>query len=581
MVQLENLERHVASCGFSPVQCSNDGCNVLVNASDKRHHETEVCDFRILKCHDCGQLKNEVKEMKDEMLAGQDQIKNDMKGMIENGMKEGMKEMKDEMLARQDQLKSEMKGMIENEMKEMKDEMLARQDQLKSEMKGMIENEMNGMKVMIDQVVVCQYQMQSKIVNEIKEEVKDQIKNEVREMKVEIKNEMKGMIENEMKGMKEEMKNEMTGMKEEMKNEMTGMKEEMKNEMKGMKVEMKNEMKEIVMNAVRDAMAGIKGVEVEMKNSKQSSQATCSSDARENIFIVGGLHKQSRGYVKNKSTECFTWADQTWTLLDSAVFEGRHNTCSFLYQGQMVVAGGYDNDNNMTNTMKCLNIADPAATWKNFTVNLPVKCTSHKIVSHNDQLFMSGGYVKPSARGQSKLSDAVYEVQLVPPYSSKILTRLPRSRSYHGMEMFDQKLFILGGYDDEKTTASVVQYDLIKNECKEMPPLPYAVDEMATVLWRNNVLVIGGEYKDNALSKVAMYDVITGRSQMLPCMKHKRRGCTAVLTGNVVVVMGGRNENDEDLKSVECFDLERQVWQHLPDMLETRTFATAVVKPNH
>jgi hypothetical protein len=491
-----------------------------VNASDKRHHETEVCDFRNLKCHDCGQLKNEVKEMKD-------QIKNEMKGM---------------------------KGEIKNEMEGMKEGM---KNEIKDEMKGMKE----GMKEMIDQVLVHQDQMQDKISKEVKEEVKNQMKNE-----------MKGMIENEMKGMKEEMKNEMKGMK----NEMKGMKEEMK----GMKVEMKGEMKEIVMNAVRDTMAGIKGLEVEKKNSTQRSQATCSSDARENIFVVGGQHKQGREYVKNKSTECFNWADQTWTLLDSAVFEGRTYTCSFLHQGQMVVAGGYDNAGNMTNTMKCLNIAVPAATWKDFTVNLPVKCSCYKVVNHNDQLFMSGGYVKPSARGPSKLSDAVYEVQLVPPYSSNMLTRLPQSRSYHGMEMFDQKLFILGGYDDEKTTASVVQYDLIKNECKEMPPLPYAVDEMATVLWRNNVLVIGGEDKDNALSKVAMYDVITGRSQMLPCMKHKRRGGTAVLTGNVVVVMGGRNKN-EYLKSVECFDFERQVWQHLPDMLEPRVHSTAVVKPNH
>jgi hypothetical protein len=551
MVQVENLKRHVASCGFSPVQCSNHGCNVLVNASDKRHHETDVCDFRNLKCHDCGQLKNEVKEMKDEMLAGQDQIKSEMKGMIEtemNGMKEGMKEMKDEMLARQDQLKSEMKGMIENEM--------------------------NGTKVMIDQVVVCQYQMQSKIVNEIKEEVKDQIKNEVRDMKVEMKNEMKGMIENEMKGMKEEIKNEMKGMKEEMKGK--------KEEIKGMKEEMKGEMKEIVMHAVRDAMAGIKVLEVEMKNSNQSSQATCSSDARENIFLVGGEHTQGGRWVKNKSTECFNWADQTWTMLDSAVFEGRANACSFLYQSQMVVIGGYDNDGNITNTVKCLNIADPAATWKDFNVNLPVKCSSHKVVNHNDWLFMSGGNVKPSAGGLLKLSGAVYEVQLVPPYSSKILTRLPQPRRDHGMEMFDQKLFILGGNDGKKIRASVVQYDLIKNECKEMPPLPYAVQEMATVLWRNNVLVIGGlDHDYQRLNNVAMYDVITGRSQMLPCMKQKRYGCTAVLTGNVVVVMGGRNENGEYLKSVECFDLECQVWQDLPDMLERRAYATAVVKPNH
>jgi F0F1-type ATP synthase membrane subunit b/b' len=504
MVQVENLKRHVASCGFFPVQCSNDGCNVLVNASDKLHHETDVCDFRKLKCHDCGQLKNEVKEMKNE-------IKNEMKGM-----------------------KEEMKNEIKTEMKGMKEEM-------KSEIKNEVKEEM---KEIIDQVLVHQDQMHDRISSEVKEEVK----NEVRDMKVEMKNEMKEMIENEMKGMKEEIK---------------------------------NEMKEIVTNAVRDAMAGTKGLEVEMQNSNQSSQATCSADTRENIFVVGGYHKQGGRTVKNTSTECFNWADQTWTLLDSAVFEGRFYSCSFLYKGQMVVAGGSDG-NNKTNTMKCLNIADPVATWKDFAVNLPVKSFRHKVINHNDQLFMSGGCVESTDPSQTVRSDAVYEVQLVPPYSSKMLTRLPQARSSHGMEMFDQKLFILGGIFGTKTSASVFQYDLNKSECKEMPPLPYAVREVGTVIWQNNVLLIGGRDAGNTpLNKFAMYDVITGRSQMLPSMKHKRYGCTAVLTGNIVVVMGGKNGKDDCLKSVECFDLERQVWQDLPDMLETRAYATAVVKPNH
>ena len=520
MVQVGNLKRHVASCGFSPVQCSNDGCNVLLNARDKLHHEAEVCDFRNMKCHDCGQLKNEVKEMKDEMLKGQDRMKNEMKGV-----------------------KDEMKVMIKNELKEVNEKMKC---EIKNEVK-------EGMKEMIDQVLVHQDQMQDRISNEVKEEVKNQVKNE-----------MKGMIENEMKEMKEEVKGEIKG------------------EANKMKEEMKNEMKEIVMNAVRDAMAGIKDLEFERNNSKQSSQATRSSDARENIFLVGGEHKQGRSYVRNKSTECFNWADQTWTLLDSSVFDGRAYPCSFLYQGQMFVAGGYDVGNNRTNTLKCLNVADPAATWKDFANNLPVKCSGLKVVNHNNLLFMSGGWAQATNRGFPTPSDAVHEVQLVPPYSSKMLTRLQQPRCYHGMEMFDQKLFLLGGHDGKKTIASVVQYDRIKNECKEMPPLPYAVKEMATVLWRNNVLVIGGMGGDSAsLNKVAMYDVITGRSQMLPSMKQKRRGCTAALTGNVVAVMGGMNEKYEYLKSVESFDLERQVWQDLPDMLEPRAFATAVVKPNH
>ncbi len=261
MVQVGDLKRHVAGCGFSPVQCSNDGCNVLLNVRDKLHHETQVCDFRKLKCLDCGQLKNEVVELKDEMLKGQDRMKNEMK--------------------------EEIKVTIKNELKEVNEKMKC---EIKSEVK-------EGMKVMIDQVSVYQDHMQDRISNKVKEEVKNEIKNE-----------MKGMIENEMKGMKQEVKGEIKG------------------EVNRMKEEMRNEMKEIVMNAVRDAMAGIKDLELERKNSKQSSQATCSSDVRENIFLVGGIHKQGESFVRNKSTECFSWADQTWTLLDSAVFEGR--TCS-------------------------------------------------------------------------------------------------------------------------------------------------------------------------------------------------------------------------------------------------------------
>ena len=367
--------------------------------------------------------------------------------------------------------------------------------------------------------------------------------------------------------------------KEEVKNEVKCVKVEIKNEIK----EMKDEMKEMIMNAMRDAMTGIKSVEVEMRISNQSSQATCSSDEKENILVVGGQHKVGWKTVSNTTTECFNWADKTWSLLNSAVFEGRFGyCCSFLYQGQMIVAGGYNNHGS-TNTLKCLDVSDPAATWKDFAGNLPVKCGGHKVVNHNDLLYVSGGWIQPTDGGRSTFSDVVHEVQLITaPYSSKILTRLPQPRFAHGMEMFDQKLFILGGYDGKRITTSVIQYDLVEDKCKEMPPLPYAVQSMATVLWQNNVLLIGGfNERCSALNKVVRYDVITGHSHYLPCMKQKRCGCAAVLTGNVVVVMGGGNEKGETLKSVESFDVERQVWHDLPDMIEPRAFATAVVKPNH
>ncbi len=157
VVKLKNLERHVASCGFSPAQCSNEGCNALVNQRDKLHHQSEICEFRKSKCHDCGQLKQEVKELRVQMLKEQDQIKEikygmkEIKEQVKNEVKKEIKEMTFQMLARNDlvlvqqtQMKADMKEMKEltvqmlsrQEQKEIKSEIFARQDQMKQDIKG-------------------------------------------------------------------------------------------------------------------------------------------------------------------------------------------------------------------------------------------------------------------------------------------------------------------------------------------------------------------------------------------------------------------------------------------------------------
>ena len=57
---VENLESHVESCGFSPVMCSNENCGVEINKQDKDHHENEVCEYRKMKCQDCGKMQEVV-----------------------------------------------------------------------------------------------------------------------------------------------------------------------------------------------------------------------------------------------------------------------------------------------------------------------------------------------------------------------------------------------------------------------------------------------------------------------------------------------------------------------------------------
>ena len=57
---LEELETHVASCGYAPAWCSNAECGMEINKQDKLHHETEVCEYRRVKCHDCAQIQEDV-----------------------------------------------------------------------------------------------------------------------------------------------------------------------------------------------------------------------------------------------------------------------------------------------------------------------------------------------------------------------------------------------------------------------------------------------------------------------------------------------------------------------------------------
>jgi hypothetical protein len=57
---VEGLETHVANCDFAPVFCSNENCGMEINKQDQVHHETELCGYRKVKCHDCGQTREVV-----------------------------------------------------------------------------------------------------------------------------------------------------------------------------------------------------------------------------------------------------------------------------------------------------------------------------------------------------------------------------------------------------------------------------------------------------------------------------------------------------------------------------------------
>ena len=427
IVQLQHLDQHEDSCGFTPAVCTNLGCGATLNKRDLIHHESELCEYRKLKCHSCGEMTKTLADMEKRMARVETNLTNVEKNTAD--------------------LKTDMEGKLE-------------------------------------------------------------------------------IVNNQIKGLKTAL------------------------------VESFNEMKDALVKMDDNIKANARKVR------------SASRGDRKNVIIAGG--------VENDSVEMFNWRQRTWSPLQSMA-KKRQAATSFVYNNQVVIAGGYCDGSGYVDDMIRMNVdphPDLAEHWTECPVKISAKTACHSSVLYNNTLMITGGSDGNAA------SDRIDEVKLVPPYTSKTLSRMPEPRHRHCTEIFDDSLLILGGSttrDYKDNLSSVVLYDIKNNVCKQLAPLPYEVSLMATVRWGDNVVVIGGADKHSiALNTVIMYNVKTEQSHMLPPMKFKRWGCTAVVVENNIVVLGGHNVLGK-LKSVEAFSFERNTWQALPEMSKARFRHTAVV----
>jgi hypothetical protein len=340
--------------------------------------------------------------------------------------------------------------------------------------------------------------------------------------------------------------------------DMEGKLEAINNEVRGLKtalIEGFDEMKDVLVK-----------MEDKIDENTRKVRNTASGD-KENIIVAGG--------VLTDSVEMFNWRTRTWSPLQSLP-KNRFGATSFVHNNHVTIAGGYCpgyvDDMIRMNTNPN---PDLSMHWSDCPGKLPTNLAAHSSALYNDHLIVTGGH------NGNAVSDCIHDVQLVPPYTVKILSRMPEARRDHSTQLFDDNLLIVGGRITDRhqdTLSSVVLYDIKKNECKQLAPLPYEVSLMATVRWGDNIVVIGGaDKRGKALDTVIIYNVKTEQSHLLPPMRCKRFRCAAVVIGNNIVVLGGVDEHSHDLKSVEAFNFESYTWQELPEMSQARYLYTAVV----
>ena len=457
LVQLQNLQRHVAECGFSPVVCQNQGCGETISKRDRTYHESELCQFRKLQCRNCGEIST--------MMAGMETKVANLDVKLANN-------------------NAETKNMNTN-----LDTKMAHPNTKLNKVEAKVDTKMANMNTKMENMNTKMTNTDTKLENMNTKMANTDTKLENFQVNVEAKFEA---VNDEVRGIRTSL------------------------------------------NEVKDGFKHLKEAVLEKIESKERKQeeitrnvSGTASGGRENqhIFVAGGW--------RQNSVEIFNYRQRLWSSL-KPMPEDRDSASLFVHNNHVTVAGGWCDLNSFDNMirMNIQPVPDLSVNWSDFDAKLPAKMIGHSSVVYKDSLFVSGGYNED----QRVYSDCIHEVQLKPPYTVKLVSKMPEPRVYHCTVLCDENILIVGGrksLDHKDNLSSVLSYDIKKNECQQLPELPYAVSQMAMVKWAENVVLIGGVDKDgNELNKVIIYNTKTGNSNMLPPMLHKRMGCAAVVIEN-------------------------------------------------
>ena len=279
------------------------------------------------------------------------------------------------------------------------------------------------------------------------------------------------------------------------------------------------------------------------------------------IFIMGGRDGNYKitNYVERFCCKEGRWVDVTPMIVP------RESASSVVVDNQIIVSGGSvdigKGNSKPTDCIEILNLAKRPFQWKMSDAKLPFPPYYHRTFLYKRKLIVV-------------CTTKIFQVQLSAPYAVKELYTVSLSLlSGFEAELVNEKIHIFGDH------GAVLVYDLVANETRVMPSLPFGLVDTSTVVLGNKVVLLGGaksaygNYTKERTSDVIMYDTETGESEILPDMKHTRVNSSAVVVDGMIVVMGGH------YNSVEYYDFRTNTWKALKAMKMLSYRTTAVVSP--
>ena len=479
IVQLQHLDQHEDSCGFTPAVCGNQGCGAILNKQDLIHHESELCEYRKLKCHSCEEMTKTLADVEKRTTRIETNQTN-METKLVN-------------------LEKNMETQIKNTDTTMKNTTIM-ETRLANVETGLanVETKMANVQTRMENVETKMVHMKTDLEGKL-----DAVNNEVKGLRtalVEAFNEMKDVLV-KMDGKIEENARKVSGPSGDRENIIVA--------------------------------GGAGNGSVEMFNWRQRTWSPLQSMPKprcgatsfvynNQVVITGGwLVDMIRMNVDPHPDLSTHWSDCPMKL---AAKLAHHS--SVLYQDKLMVTGGYDGNTGGTSDKIHEVQVVPPHTVKTLS-QMPEPRQNHCTEIFDDSLLILGGTTTGYYRG-SLNSVVLYDIK---DNVCKQLTPLPYDVSVMATVRWGDNVVVIGGIDKHGNKLNtVVMYNVKTQQSHRLPSMRYKRYACTAVVVGSNIVVLGGVgERGRDLKSVEVFNFERNTWQELPEMSQARHWHTAAV----------------------------------------------------
>ena len=245
----------------------------------------------------------------------------------------------------------------------------------------------------------------------------------------------------------------------------------------------------------------------------------------------------------------------------SPMLTPRKNHGIAIHEGLVYVVGGTTKNGNVTRSAE---LYDPRTNTWSSVLSMQKEVAGVGVAMVGDFLYATGGH---DAEGRPQ--------SIVQRYSPKInkwecVASMNASRTRHCV-VGSTNVYAFGGYssDDDIPLMSAECYDHLSDSWVDIAPMNRRRSDACAVSAGRKIFVIGGEDILGSPIKLAsceVYDPTANRWTAIASIQQPRSHAGTAVIKNMVLVLGGVDKNNRELRSVECYDTDREAWEEVASL---------------